>query len=209
VRCALSPGRAQACPGSRTWLSLRSSSLSSAPAREPPLTAGAAAAAGGERPARTGGAGLSVPSAFVERVLRHARDAAALAPTDRCAPLDVPDRSPGRPPIDQAVRELTLRLARENSHWGYVRIVCELHKLGLHSARARSTRRRFQSSPVWAAVRFSRPRPAQLCPSFDLDERLPLVELLDQPTPDRMECFHRRRAFAAPLRQSGGETTCA
>jgi putative transposase len=40
-------------------------------------------------------------------------------------------RPPGGPPLDQAVRELVLRLARENSHWGYVRIVGELRKLGI------------------------------------------------------------------------------
>jgi hypothetical protein len=37
----------------------------------------------------------------------------------------------GRPPLDRSVRELILRLARENSSWGYVRMVGELRKLGI------------------------------------------------------------------------------
>ena len=40
-------------------------------------------------------------------------------------------RSPGRPPLDPAVRELVLRMARENSKWGCVRIQGEIRKLGI------------------------------------------------------------------------------
>ncbi len=43
-----------------------------------------------------------------------------------------PHRRPGRPPVDEEGSQLILRLARENSHWGYVRIVGELRKLGIN-----------------------------------------------------------------------------
>jgi hypothetical protein len=41
------------------------------------------------------------------------------------------ERKPGRPPIDSEVAALVLRLARENSRWGCVRICGELRKLGI------------------------------------------------------------------------------
>jgi transposase InsO family protein len=42
-----------------------------------------------------------------------------------------PRRSAGRPPVDDRIRQLVLRFARENPRWGYPRIAGELLKLGL------------------------------------------------------------------------------
>jgi hypothetical protein len=41
-----------------------------------------------------------------------------------------PRRRPGRPPTDPVIAELVLRLARENSSWGYERIRGELKDVG-------------------------------------------------------------------------------
>ncbi|MGH2546541.1 MAG: integrase core domain-containing protein [Actinomycetota bacterium] len=42
-----------------------------------------------------------------------------------------PHRRPGRPALDSQVRQMILRLARENPRWGYVRIRGELLKFGV------------------------------------------------------------------------------
>ena len=49
-------------------------------------------------------------------------------------------RKAGRPPLERSLRDLILRLARENSHWGYKRIVGELKGLGI-SVSATSVRK--------------------------------------------------------------------
>src|SRR6266542_5838243 len=41
------------------------------------------------------------------------------------------ERTPGRPPLDPQTAALILRLARENSWWGCMRICGELRKLGI------------------------------------------------------------------------------
>ena len=47
---------------------------------------------------------------------------------------------PGRPPLERSLRKLILRLAHENPHWGYKRIVGELKGLGI-SVSATSVRK--------------------------------------------------------------------
>jgi len=42
-----------------------------------------------------------------------------------------PHRKPGRPPLEMSLRTQILRLAHENPHWGYRRIVGELKCVGI------------------------------------------------------------------------------
>jgi transposase InsO family protein len=61
-----------------------------------------------------------------------------------------PHRGTGRPPLDQELQQLIIRLASENPRWGYQRIKGELLRLGIHvSATAiRTTLRRHGLGPT-------------------------------------------------------------
>jgi putative transposase len=71
-----------------------------------------------------------------ETVRRWHRDALARRWTH-------PRRRPGRPPLDRIVRQLIVRLARENPTWGYRRVQGELARLG----------RRLAAATVWQVLR--------------------------------------------------------
>jgi hypothetical protein len=62
----------------------------------------------------------------------------------------------GRPPVERGVRELVLRLARENPRWGYPRIAGELLNLGLSVALS-TVRRILISAGLQPAPRRSGP----------------------------------------------------
>jgi hypothetical protein len=55
-----------------------------------------------------------------------------------------PHRQTGRPPLDQDLQQLTIRLAKENPTWGYQRIKGELLRLGVQvsATTVRTTLRR-------------------------------------------------------------------
>jgi putative transposase len=80
------------------------------------------AAGGAERLAAAGG---------LDGLPGQAGDGAALAPPTRCASLDVSAPEAGPPALEASLQTLIVRLANENPHWGYRRIVGELMGVGI------------------------------------------------------------------------------
>jgi putative transposase len=73
-----------------------------------------------------------------------------------------PQRTPGRPPVERRVRELVLRLARENPRWGYPRIAGELLKLGVRVSPS-TVRRLLLAAGLKPAPRRAAPDPGVRC----------------------------------------------
>src|SRR3954454_19483516 len=67
-----------------------------------------------------------------------------------------PRPKPGRPPLERRVRQLVLRLGRENPRWGYARIAGELLKLGVRVSPS-TVRRLLLSEGLMPAPRRSGP----------------------------------------------------
>jgi putative transposase len=79
-----------------------------------------------------------------------ARDAPALARRLVAGAWTYPNRGPGRPPLDQEIQQLIIRLAKENPRWGYQRIQGELLRLGIRVSATgiRATLRRHGLDPA-------------------------------------------------------------
>jgi putative transposase len=82
--------------------------------------------------------------------LSRAQNRADLQEVRISAPHTYPHRRPGRPATSAEVRELVLRLARENPGWGYRRVQGELVGLGIKIA----------GSTVWTILREAGIEPA-------------------------------------------------
>jgi Homeodomain-like domain len=113
-----------------------------------------------------------------------------------------PRRSPGRPTVDPQVRQLVLRLARENPRRGYPRIAGELLKLGLRVSPS-TVRRLLLAAGLWAGAEACGAELAGLPPPASREHaRLRLLHGRDDLAPPLLRALlHRARQ---PPRPPGG-----
>ena len=87
-------------------------------------------------------------------------------------------RRPGRPPLDPEVQALVLRMARENSRWGCLRISGELRKLGIRvgATTIRTLLRRHglgpaprRNGPTWSEFLRAQARGILACDFFTVE----------------------------------------
>jgi putative transposase len=129
-------------------------------------------------------------------------------------------RGPGRSPLERSLRDLILRLARENPHWGYKRIVGELEGLGIAVSatsvrkvlltaglmpapkRTRSTWRTFLRHQAASTLACDLPHRRDGLPAADL--RLVLHRVGD--APDRVHRLYLK--FGRRLGRTAGAQPC-
>src|SRR6266511_2444679 len=123
------------------------------------------------------------------------------------------ERTPGRPPIDPQTAELILRMARENSRWGCVRICGELRKLGIRvgATTIRTLLRRHgfgpaprRTGPSWTQFLRAQAEGIVACDLFTVETiRLKTLSICAVLYPPQQQAGRSRRGHGQPRRGMG------